>query len=293
MKRLGYDRYKLPTFIVIGAMKAGTSSLAHYLAHHPQVFMTSPKEPSFFDPDHNWGRGLEWYAKLFERAGSARALGEASTTYTRAPHVKGVPRRIATTLPGVKLIYLVRHPVVRIQSMYVYHLDRGLESLSIDQAVRQNPVYLDVSRYASQLREYLDWFPLDQIFIVSSERLLDQREETMREVLQFIGVDPHMETETLRQELKSRGERRRTAPAFSAIDPIRVALRTRGVTGKLPRWLLRGLITARRVVSTTVEPSVYRMSRETEEWLWDRLEPEVERLSGFVGPDFPLWHRSS
>ena len=59
---------RLPNFLVIGAMKAGTTSLWHYLRTHPQVFMPDVKEVMFFDPRHNWGRGVAWYESQFQRS---------------------------------------------------------------------------------------------------------------------------------------------------------------------------------------------------------------------------------
>src|SRR5205807_10151578 len=75
----------LPTFFVIGAMKAGTESLWQYLRRHPQVFMTEVKEPDYFAEELNWSRGLRWYTELFREAGIALAVGEASTSYSKFP----------------------------------------------------------------------------------------------------------------------------------------------------------------------------------------------------------------
>ena len=78
----------LPTFVVIGAMKAGTVSLSHYLDQHPDVFLGRGGkfgEPNFFVAEQNWARGRGWYESLFEGAGGAAALGECSPSYTMAP----------------------------------------------------------------------------------------------------------------------------------------------------------------------------------------------------------------
>ena len=72
---------RLPNFLVIGAMKAGTTSLFHYLRDHPQVFLPEEKELYFFTEEDNWHRGLEWYRSRFRGAGDAKAVGEASVGY--------------------------------------------------------------------------------------------------------------------------------------------------------------------------------------------------------------------
>ena len=90
---------RLPNFLVIGAMKAGTTSLYHYLRDHPQVFMPDTKEVNFFNPLRNWRHGVSWYEEQFRAApAEALAVGEASTSYTKYPWVKDVPERITSVL---------------------------------------------------------------------------------------------------------------------------------------------------------------------------------------------------
>jgi hypothetical protein len=92
-------RQALPSFLIIGAMKAGTTSLYHYLKSHPQIHMSRIKELDFFVTELNWGRGLDWYSQQFSGIGTnVLAAGEASTNYTKYPRYKGVPERISMTL---------------------------------------------------------------------------------------------------------------------------------------------------------------------------------------------------
>src|SRR6266568_6603804 len=93
---------RLPNFFVIGAMKAGTTSLYEYLFAHPNVFLpTETKEPAFFA--RNWRRGEGWYRSLFAGAGDAVAVGEASTSYTKYPTITTVPDRMASVVPEARL----------------------------------------------------------------------------------------------------------------------------------------------------------------------------------------------
>jgi hypothetical protein len=95
-----------PTFLVIGAMKAGTTSLHRCLSNHPDVFMSAPKELDFFEK--NWSRGWEWYRSQFQAGDVAMLRGESSTNYAKYPRFGGVAGRIHRSLPDVKLIYLLR-----------------------------------------------------------------------------------------------------------------------------------------------------------------------------------------
>jgi hypothetical protein len=181
----------IPNFLVIGAMKAGTTSLYHYVKIHPQVFMPPAKELDFFVEELNWRRGLEWYKRQFERGTHDMvALGEASTSYTMYPHYQGVPERISKHLPDVRLIYVVRSPIERIRSHYQHNVISGTERRSIDEAVFENPAYVDYSRYAYQIEQYLEYFSRDRLLIITSEQLGRARLAAARSVYEFLGVDP-------------------------------------------------------------------------------------------------------
>ncbi len=106
----------IPNFLIVGAAKAGTTTVSSLLRHHPDIFISDLKEPRFFTT--NWDRGLQWYRQLFEGAQDHAAVGEASVNYTSAPLESEVPRRIAQTLGDIKYVYLVRHPIERIVSHY-------------------------------------------------------------------------------------------------------------------------------------------------------------------------------
>jgi hypothetical protein len=269
----------LPTFVVIGAMKTGSSSLANYLGSHPQVFMSTPKEPSYFAARQD--RTLAWYRSLFEGAGDAIARGEASTAYTKAPHFPDCSRRMAELLPDARLIYLVRHPVPRIRSQYVHNCAHQGERRSIDVAVRQNPDYLAFSRYAYQLERFLEHFPRDQLLVLATEQLKSQREEVLKEVLQFIGVDPDVTIANLHEEFNRGDDKRRTLGAVALTEQ---ALRKAHVLRYIPwKWRQKALASARvGKIKADVTPDLAA-------WIWDELAEDRERFYRLVPEDFPKW----
>src|SRR5262245_46073038 len=120
---------RLPTFLVIGAMKGGTTALHTYLGSHPDVFMSDLKEPHFFSSGLGWDKGEEWYCSLFTEAGSATAVGESSTSYSKFPDVRHVPERAISLIPDLRVVYLVRDPIERIRSQYLHHVVMGEERL--------------------------------------------------------------------------------------------------------------------------------------------------------------------
>jgi hypothetical protein len=126
----GDDAMTLPTFVVIGAMKAGTVSLRHCLDDHPDVFLGGGGmfgEPNFFVAEHNWPRGRGWYESLFDGADQAAVIGECSPCYTWAHVYRGVPERMAQVIPQARLVYVVRDPIARMQSMYMHQVSAGRE----------------------------------------------------------------------------------------------------------------------------------------------------------------------
>jgi len=268
-----------PNFLVIGAMKSGTTSLYHYLRAHPEIYMPDLKEVDYFTSELNWGKGRHWYARQFASASpSERMLGEASTSYTKYPRYQGVAKRIAEHLPDVKLIYIVRDPIDRMRSHYQHNAVLGEENASIDDALLTNPSYLDCSRYAMQIEHYLDHFARDQVLIFSSEDLRHARASTIQRVFQFLGVDPNADISNLAEEFYKTEER----PAMpSPVAAVRRVLK-RAFPGSVGLWRGRFVpgsvkgklgrkVGVEAVTSTTI-------SHETRKRLEEALRKDVVRL---------------
>lgn len=182
----------LPTFVVIGAMKAGTVSLRHYLDEHPDVFLGRGGkfgEPNFFTAEYNWPRGRGWYESLFDGAGKAAAIGECSPSYTMAPAFRGVPERMAQVVPNARLVYVVRDPIARMQSMYMHQVSAGRERRRAEAALLDDR-YLGPSLYGFQLKAFLDHFDRSQVLVIASEVLRDRPREALSAVFGHLGIDP-------------------------------------------------------------------------------------------------------
>lgn len=179
---------RLPDFLVIGATKAGTSSLHAYLCAHADVMMHPQKELRFFTTEHNFRLGLEWYARQFADADAVSVAGESSNAYTRDPVYSGVPARIASCMPDVKLVYLVRDPMERLQSHYRHRLITATEWRTADHAIAHEPSYVAASLYGHQLEIYLKEFRREQILVIRSERLFADPPATLDEICTFLGV---------------------------------------------------------------------------------------------------------
>jgi hypothetical protein len=279
----------LPTFVVIGAQKAGTTSLCSWLATHPQVFMSHPKEPGFFVETFTWARGLAWYESLFANAGDARAAGEGSTSYTMHPGLPGVPERMASVIPEARLVYVVRHPIERLVSAYVHARAGGAELRPVEQAVVDTPGYVNTSRYAHQLDQFAEWFPREQLLVLTSDELRADRERSFDRVLSFVDADPGWRPPQLSVDRNVGAEKRVTRSWANHVGGA--LLRSRwGDRGRG-----RGRTTVARLrrsplLTRPVRPDDLVLADDLQRRLEDALRPDVARLRDeYLGPDFDGW----
>ena len=174
----------LPTFALIGAMKAGTTTISAVLDSHPDVFMCSPKEPQFFTT--RWARGIGWYESLFARAGDAIARGDASTSYTDYPRKPEAAERMATVTPDALLVYVVRDPIQRMRSHYRHRVADGLESRPVEVALLDDR-YVLRSCYGLQVQQYLRYFAREQLLVLDGADLLGGG-PSWQQLFSFLGV---------------------------------------------------------------------------------------------------------
>jgi len=203
----------LPSVLIIGAQRSGTTSLFNYLVQHPHVLPPLGKEIHYFDL--HYANGLRWYRGRFPYSyrlrGGALTL-DASPYYLVHPRV---PRLAAQLLPQVKLIALLRNPIDRALSQYQHEFRDGRESLSFAEAIEKEPVrlageeerllndphYYSVSHhrhsytlrglYIKQLRRWMEHFPRSQLLVLQSERLFRDPAATTAVVYDFLGLPPH------------------------------------------------------------------------------------------------------
>lgn len=179
--------------LIIGAMKSGTTTLFDLLAQHPQIAASSTKEPNFFshqqDPRASW----DSYLALWNWSpGRHRVALEASVAYAKAPWVPDVPRRISLVSNAtVKFIYVLRHPLRRIESQVRHAIFAGWGQ-PLDKSGLTRDL-IDFSSYGMQIKEYRKYFPADCMHIVALEDLESAPEETLRSCCRFLGVDESFE----------------------------------------------------------------------------------------------------
>lgn len=183
---------RLPDFIIIGAMKSGTSGLHDRLAARSGLFLSRPKEPNFFSDDTVYARGEDWYRSLFAEARPDQLCGEASTHYTKAPSHPHAPERMRSLLDEVRLVYVMRHPIDRIISQYIHQWTENDVLGRIDEAAMKDERFIAYSSYARQIEPYLEAYGPKNVLPVFFERLVAAPNAELARICSFIG-DPSPE----------------------------------------------------------------------------------------------------
>jgi hypothetical protein len=247
----------LPTFIIGGAPRSGTTFLAESLSRHPEVYMAQPliPEPKVFlgyrQPLEVYN---ERYRKLFAPANGHRLRGEKTANYLENPDLVGLMQAV---LPDVRFTFIVREPVARAYSNFLWSTKNGLETLSFEEAIakegtRASPLpperfharpydYLIRSNYDALAAPYLKAFGRDRVRFFLYEDIVLRPQQLLRDLQQFLGA---------------------TALPFERLDP--------------------GVVNSAREVGPPIEAATERRLRE-------RLRPTVERFAALTGLDISPW----
>ena len=178
-----------PNFIIIGSAKSATTTLATVLGKHPDIQISASMEPKFFG--RNYRRGWEWYGQQFPGGEHYLLRGEASTMYTSSYRsYQHTPQLIRHHLGIIPLIYLVRHPLRRIESHWRHWRGRinhcpPFHQLLKSKVLKQRVV--EGSFYHKQLMRYRQWFPAESIHCLSTEELTAHPIKSLNAVLKFLG----------------------------------------------------------------------------------------------------------
>ncbi|MGB5134610.1 MAG: sulfotransferase [Prochlorococcaceae cyanobacterium] len=180
----------LPNFIIIGAAKSATTTLATILPRHPDCFISHPKEPKFFG--RRYDRGWSWYRKIFRPGRGYLLRGEASTMYASPlGSFRYTPQLIHHCLPDVKIVYVVRHPLDRLVSHWRHLKGRRPGFVRFDQILsKRHPskLLIGCSSYYARIQEFRRFFPDDQIHCLTFEDLISEPTLVLSALLKFLGA---------------------------------------------------------------------------------------------------------
>ena len=178
----------LPDFLIIGAMKCGTSTLQAQLAAQAGVFMTTPKEPNFFSDDAIFAKGIGWYQALFAAAPQGALKGEASTHYTKLPTHPHTLDRLTPVLPACRIVYMIRNPVDRAVSHYIHEWSMGQMGDAIEQAFASHGELVDYGRYPVQIAPWIAAYGKAAVLITSLEAMTRNPQDVLTRVGAHLGL---------------------------------------------------------------------------------------------------------
>jgi len=260
--------------------------------------MSLPREPNFFSIDEVYERGVDWYSSLFDPARPDQVCGEASPSYTRFPRFAKTTQRIAQLLPDVKIVYIMRHPVDRFYSNYVFDRSFGHND-SIRETLRNRSYVLETSNYMLQIEKYLRHFSREQMLFLLLDDLQQAPQKVLIELFGFLGIENRCSNRPQDLKANARGrnymarqcntslQRFRGLPGIKMIkQAVPAGLRGRirdCVTEQLPDSRIGKWIANRHTART--EPLTPEIRAE----LLDRLAEPTYLLEHFLGRDLTAW----
>ena len=284
-------------FLIIGAEKAGTTWLADMLRQHPGIYIPPQKELFYFNRqffespelhNYNFDQPATWYRQFFKAAAAGQLLGEASPAYLWD---QAAPARIREFAPGVRLVAVLRDPVERAFSQYLYFIQRGyFGEISFEQALVRRPDLVSRGLYAAQLGRYLELFPREQLSIHFFDDLQRDSRAFLQAVQAFLGVAPLVpENIDLRQNVTGR-------PRFAWFNRLIAVLRypLRKYNPPLLMRLLRASGLARlqerlRLANTRPLAEKPAIAAQTRARLRETFRQDILELQRLAGRDLGAW----
>ena len=272
-------------FMIIGAQKCGTTSLASQLAAHPDICFCRLKEPGYFHRTEDWEAGLEGYHALFSPL-EGQLCGEASTMYTFLPEWQGTHSRLFAYNPSLKLIYVMRQPVERLLSNYGHDLVRGRVRGRPEAVVFEDPVYINRGRYGVQIRPYVELFGRENVLLLIFEEYVADQVRTLQDVARFLAIStgpfddlaPAVEHQTV-------GEMYWRSSSVRGMVDSRLFDAVRAYMPAPVRHAVRGALSNRLEEKPEFSPELRRE-------IWRFVEDDVCTIEGMLGRRLDVWRRA-
>lgn len=302
---------KPPNFFLVGAPKCGTTALSEYLRHHPQIFMSEPKEPDFFadfkHPRYRMFDTLEEYLTIFEDANEDHiAVGEASVSYLGTP---GALERVQAFAPDARIIVMLRNPIEAVQSMHSQRVFTMLEpekdferawglqeerakGIGVPKRARDTRLYQyrELARFGTQTEHLLTVFPRDQVHLILFDDFKLDTKQVYEQMLAYLGVPSDGRTAFPRVNENKRHKREwlgrlLARPPRQIMRPVRAMKRVLGIQ----RF---GVVSALQQFNADTSPR-RALRPEFLDELRDTFRPEVEKIEQLTGRDLRHWLEST
>lgn len=262
-------------------MKAGTTSLYMDIASHRDAYLAQDKEPHALCHDRILtDEGLAEYEAVYAGASPGSLCCDASTGYAKRPDFEGVPDRALKVLPhDFRVIYVIRNPIARIISQHHHEYFHGLVGRSIDEEIRRHPRYVQYSQYSYQLAPWLQAVGRDRVRVVSFERYVESRPETLKDLFEFVGLS-HDEEVIRHGKVYNRSQGKPVKNTYWRM--VRESETYRRFIRPLTPLKLR--LALQKAILPKATQQLSPPSPETREYLALQLEKDLATLSELLSP---------
>lgn len=296
----------LPNFLIVGVAKSGTTSLYHYLKQHPQIFMSSIKEPYFFSfidqkPNFNGPfdgatneiiiTDLKNYEELFRNVNSEKAIGECSNSYLYFPQSA---KNIKKYIPNCKIIIILRNPVDRAYSHYMQSKMIGHENLSFKEAIskekerlrlnwRWHYQYTSESMYYEQVKRYLELFGKEKVKVYLFDELKNNPFDLIKDIYKFLNVNSNFKPSVDKVYNPSGIVRIRLLQNL-AIHENEIKTIFKKIIPTKIRPILKNFIRSANIKK-------YSMPIDVREYLEDLFTKDIIKTEQLIERDLSIWRR--
>jgi hypothetical protein len=303
---------KKPNFLLVGAQKAGSTSLYNYMKEHPQIFMSAQKEPLYFISDvvkqqisnnkrQNPGKKEAFitdnyndYLKLFEDATNEIAIGEASAGYLYYHNVS-IPR-IKSQLGNIKILIILRNPLEKVYSQYKRLKKIGEERYGIIKAISKEPErkkknyramfhYISQSLYYEQVKAFYDNF--SNVKVILLDDLKNNPNEVMKSVFSFLSVDTNYTLQNHNIHFKTG-----YIPSSRKIDQfVTKNKRMNQIKSQLKRTI-PGMYKKVGAIYTAINSSNQKLTNKAKQVIYDYVYNDIIKLEELIEVDLTSWKES-
>jgi len=274
------ENFDIPYFLIVGAMKSGTTSLQQYLIKHPAIAIPN-YEIHYFDKEENYIKGSDWYKQQFPVTQNTQITGEKTPAYSL--HAK-VPQRIYDLNPQTKLIWILRNPVARTYSNYLHAVKKGAEKNTFKQALEEEDKRKDAnyildykkrSMYYEQVKHFSEIFPLRKMHFILFEHFIKNPQKELNILCDFLGIEKIAFDKIIK--------------THKSYWPFSIYLQFYSRKIFRNSHIYKGITRLNRFFSFQ-KPD---MNNETEQVLYQYFKEENRQLSDLIDKDLSLWNSNS
>jgi hypothetical protein len=275
----GTNVMRLPDFICPGPIKCGTTQLYEWLKQHPHIFLYEKmKELDFFN--NNFANGVDWYSEFFADCREGMVAGDISPTYF---HHKECPERMKEIVPDVKLIFILRNPVVRIYSQYKHFVMFTGYRYDFDSFLVDHPLAIEISLYSKFIEKYLELFSKEQVYICLFEELVKEPRDILAKIYAFLGVQEDIFPQFSDKKVNE-SKKPRSYGLFIKLRNVSHWMKENNLS-LLANSLSKNKLVKNALLKNAGPEEFPVMSEATRAGLVDTCLPDIEKMSGIMNRD--------